>query len=134
MTTLATFKNSAPFVIAGSVVTTPRRKPKGLREARGAVQMTGTRGILTVTIAGEKIFLRRARVIVRESGRHRRHLSRYLVGFDDFGRLVEVFLGVVKGFRSAAFRLTDRLRQGIFRLTAKLTGHNVRLCIERLTN
>jgi len=77
--------------------------------------------------SGRSIYLVDVKIIIRASGRLRRHLSRYLVARDLDGVIYEIFLGLVRGAANTAVGLWSRLRQAAARLaTIGLTPWQIR--------
>lgn len=116
---MAIILEANPPIIDAKIVT--RRNAKDERLASAGIFKTGFRGIVIYRPRpGHSVTLRRARVIARASGRFCRHLSYYLVGQDEAGLVIEVFLGLVRQARNAVFRLRLALQRGALKLAAKL--------------
>lgn len=116
---MAIILEANPPVIDARVIT--RRSARDERLASAGIYRTGFRGIVIYRPRpGRSIILRRARVITRASGRFVRHLSYYLVGRDEAGLVVEIFLGLVRQARNVVFRLRLALQQGALKLAARL--------------
>lgn len=118
---MAIILEANPPIVDAKVVT--RRGAKEARMADAGIFKTSFRGIVIYRPRpGHSITLRRARVIARASGRFCRHLSYYLVGRDEAGMLIEVFLGLVRQARNVVFRLRLALQQGALKLATRLLG------------
>lgn len=95
-----------------------------LVEAAGVTLLGESGQMARLELNGREVILRAVRFVTRASGRHRRHLSCYLVGvYRGPGgglRWLEVFLGVVEGARSGLFRLRVGLQRRLLRVAAAL--------------
>jgi hypothetical protein len=108
-----------PTIIDGKIISRPSARDELL--AANQVHKTGFRGVVIYRPSpGHSILLNGARVITRASGRKNRHLSYYLVGYDEMGLLLEIFLGLVSRARNGFFRLRLALQRGVLKLANRL--------------
>lgn len=84
------------------------------------VTLLGQGNMARVKSADGSIILRAVKIIIRASGRNRRHLARYLVGVDQGGIRWEIFLGVVQGLRNGLFQARVWLQQKLLKLSSTL--------------
>lgn len=116
---MAIILETNPPIIDAKIVR--RRSDSEERMAQANIFKTSFRGIVVYRPRpGHSIMLRRARVVTRASGRFYRHLAYYLVGQDETGLLIEIFLGLVRQARNLVFRLRLALQQGALKLAARL--------------
>lgn len=75
-----------------------------------------------ITLAGQAITLRAARIIIRPSGKYYRHLSRYLIGIcTATGRIYEIFLETVQGLKRYLFKASAWVQTRLLRTLSGLT-------------
>lgn len=108
-----------PTIIEGKLIARPSARDALL--AANQVHKTAFRGVVIYRPrGGHSIVLKRARVVTRASGRKNRHLSYYLVGFDEAGLFLEIFLGLVSRARNGLFRLRLAAQRAGLKLAAWL--------------
>ena len=116
--TASTFAFTAPLIINGKASAAAKPNPTYTELKTAGITLLGAKkNMASVKLNNNLIILRAVRIIIRASGRKRRHLARYLTGKDEHGAYWEIFLGIVNTFKNSIFQARIRLQVGLLKLS-----------------